>query len=117
LFVFSFITGLSPERLVFDVAQSFWRLLIAYLAAAAIGWLMAVCFYRGKRAIVALPIFDVLQSFPTFAALPLAVFFWGKSNFTVIFFLVITIIWPVFFSILSSLKLIKHEWQEAVEVA
>jgi ABC-type nitrate/sulfonate/bicarbonate transport system permease component len=77
---------------------------------------MAVAFFRGKRALVALPVFDVLQSFPTFAALPLAIYFWGPSNFTTIFFLIFTIIWPIFFAILSSLKLMKHEWDEVAEI-
>jgi len=67
--------------------------------------------------VVALPIFDVLQSFPTFAVLPLATLAWGSSNTTVIFFLVITIIWPLFFSIVSSLKLINREWEEAAQMA
>lgn len=73
-------------------------------------------FYKGKRAAVVLPIFDVLQSFPTFAALPLATLAWGPSNSTVILFLVVTVIWPIFFSIISSLKLIKRDWEEAIEI-
>ena len=46
----------------------------------------------------------------------MAVFLWGPSNTTVIFFLIITVIWPIFFSIISSLKLIKHDWQEVVHI-
>lgn len=117
LLFFSRATGIAANKLFQDVFISSWRLLIAYFFSAIFGWLFAVSFYHGKRAIIALPIFDVLQSFPTFAALPIAVFFWGASNFTVIFFLILTIIWPIFFSILSSLKLIKHDWEEAVEIA
>lgn len=76
-----------------------------------------MAFYRGRRALVALPIFDVLQSFPTFAALPLAVAAYGPSSTIVIIFLVLAIIWPIFFSTLSSLKLVKKDWGEAVAVA
>ncbi len=71
-------------------------------------------FYKGKVATVALPVFDVLQSFPTFAALPIAVTLWGPSEMTIISFLVITIIWPIFFSLISSLSMIRRDWQEAV---
>ncbi len=113
---FAHFSRIAVPSLFFNIGISFWRLLIAYLIAAFLGWLLAVSFYRGRRANVALPVFDVLQSFPTFAALPLAVHFWGQSDSTTIFFLVITIVWPIFFSILSSLKLIKHEWEEAVQV-
>jgi len=41
---------------------------------------------------------------------------WGPSSFTVVTFLVLAIIWPIFFSIISSLKLIKHDWQEVVQI-
>lgn len=115
--MFSRIFGIATRTLFLDLAISLGRLAAAYIIAAILGWIFAVSFYNGKRAIIALPIFDVLQSFPTFAALPMAVFFWGPSNATVIVFLVVTVIWPIFFSIISSLKLIKRDWQEAADIA
>lgn len=117
VFAFSTIARLNSATLFVDIGLSSFRLFVAYLFATAIGWLMAVCFYDGRRAIVALPIFDVLQSFPTFAALPLGTLVFGHGDFTVIFFLVITIIWPLFFTVISSLKLSKQEWKEAVLVS
>ncbi len=117
LLIFSRLTHIAAGKLWSDISVSFFRIFIAYLIAAALGWLAAVSFYKGRRAAVALPIFDVLQSFPTFAALPLATFFWGPSNFTIIFFLVITIIWPLFFSIIGSLKLVRRDWEEVAEIA
>lgn len=114
--LFSQFAKISTIKLLADLASSLYRIIIAYLIAAILGWILAISFYKGRRAIVSLPIFDVLQSFPTFAALPLATLFWGASNFTVIFFLIFTIIWPIFFSIISSLKLIRRDWQEAAEV-
>lgn len=116
LLLFSQFAKIAASTLFTDLGVSFMRLVIAYICAAGLGWLMAVSFYTGKRSVIALPIFDVLQSFPTFAALPMAIYFWGATNFTTIFFLIITVIWPVFFSILSSLRLIKHEWQDAVQI-
>ncbi|MBI3630968.1 MAG: ABC transporter permease subunit [Candidatus Sungbacteria bacterium] len=109
-------SAFSLEFLKFRDA-SLARVLIAYLISAVLGWLSAVLFYRGRRALIVLPLFDVLQSFPAFSALPLAVIFWGRSNFTIIVFLVIAIIWPIFFSIISSLKLIRRDWEEAVEMS
>jgi ABC-type nitrate/sulfonate/bicarbonate transport system permease component len=114
--LFSYVAHLTVTSLLEDILISFFRLLLAYLIAAFIAWFCAVVFYKGRLASIVLPIFDVLQSFPTFAVLPMAIFFWGPSNFTVIFFLVITILWPIFFSIISSLKLIKHDWEEAVTI-
>jgi len=117
LLVFSKLTEVATDVLFGDLFTSFFRLLIAYSISVFIAWTLAVVFFQGKRASFALPLFDVLQSFPTFATLPLAVFFWGSSNFTVIFFLVLTVIWPMLFSILGSLRLIKKDWQEAIEIS
>jgi ABC-type nitrate/sulfonate/bicarbonate transport system permease component len=116
LLIFSGRTDIARVVLLKEIGVSFSRILISYLIAASLAWLFAILFYKGKAEIIALPIFDVLQSFPTFAALPLAVFLWGPSNTTIIIFLTITIIWPIFFSIISSLKLIKQDWQEVTQI-
>lgn len=117
LFVFSRFSHIALSRLLLDIAKSFWRLALAYVIAATLGWLCAIQFYRGRPAAIALPIFDLLQSFPTSAALPVAALFWGASSLTVIFFLSLEIIWPVFFSTVSALRLIRRDWEEAVEMA
>lgn len=114
---FSRIAHIATSRLYSDLGISLLRLAIAYAIALVLGWALAIAFYTGKRSAIALPIFDVLQSFPTFAILPLASAAFGPTNTNVTFFLVLTVIWPVFFSILSSLKLMRHDWQEAVEMA
>lgn len=114
--VFSEVTKVATLTLLAEMARSVWRLFLSYLIAATLAWGSAVLFNRGKASQVALPLFDVLQSFPTFAALPLATFIWGRTDTTVIIFLVITIIWPIFFSILSSLRLVKHDWEESAEM-
>lgn len=117
LLAFSRLGHIATGTLFFDVFVSCLRLLIAYCIAAALAWIGAVAFYRGKRGVIALPIFDVLQSFPTFAALPVATLLWGVSEATVVALLVFTIIWPILFSVLSSLKLMKRDWEEAAEIA
>ncbi len=33
-----------------------------------------------------------------------------------ILFLIVTIIWPIFFSVISSMKLIQKDWEEVVEI-
>lgn len=118
LFLF-FSKAISTIAHVFFVGTSvsLVRMAVAYMIAAFLGWAGAVLFYKGKRSEIALPLFDVLQSFPVFAALPLAVQFLGASNTVVIFFLVIAIIWPIFFSVISSLKLVKRDWEEAATIA
>ncbi len=117
LFALSRVVKVSSVRLLADVAVSTERLAVAYVIAAVLAWVLATAFYRGRRALVAVPLFDVLQSFPTFAALPLAVLWFGNTSTTVILFLIITVIWPIYFSIHSSLKLARHDWWEAVHVS
>lgn len=114
--VFSKFISITAGALFSDIFSSLGRMAIAYLIAAVLGWACAVLLFKGKRAAVALPLFDVLQSFPTFAALPLTVYFLGASSLTIILFLVVTIIWPIFFSVISSLKLIQKDWEELVEI-
>lgn len=116
LMIFSAISRIDISTMYDDLGVSFIRLLIAYIIAVILAWIFGVLFFRGKAAAVALPIFDVLQSFPTFAALPAAVYLWGVSNLTVIVFLVITIIWPILFSVISALKLIRQDWDEVFEI-
>lgn len=116
LLIFARFTHIAASKLFSDVFVSFARLIASYLIAAILAWVSAVAFYHGRRAAIALPIYDVLQSFPTFAALPLATYYWGATNFTIIFFLALAIIWPIFFSVISSLKLVKHDWEEAADI-
>ncbi len=117
LLFFSKIANIPAGNLLKNISVSIGRLFVAYFISVALGWFLAVSFYSGRRAAVALPIFDVLQSFPTSAALPIGTFILGKTNFTVITFLVLAVIWPIIFSIISSLKLIRNDWQEAAEIA
>ncbi|HVY36147.1 MAG TPA: ABC transporter permease subunit [Candidatus Paceibacterota bacterium] len=114
--IFAEITKITFRTLFSDIGISLVRLAIAFVISIILGWVCAVIFYRGKASTVALPIFDVLQSVPTFAALPFAVMYWGPSPTTVIFFLVLAMIWPVLFSVINSLKLIKGEYYEAITI-
>ncbi len=117
-YIFSqFEKKVAPGQLFLDMFASLGRIIVAYLVSVIIGWGLAVLFYRGRRAIIALPVLDVLQSFPAFAVLPLAMYFWGPSEFTLIFFLFLAMVWPILFSVLSSLKLVKEEWREAVDMS
>lgn len=116
LIVFAGVAHLAVGTLFEELLASISRLALAYGIAVLLAWVAAISFYRGKLSAIALPVFDVLQSFPTFAALPLATHFWGRSDMTVVLFLIITVIWPIFFSILSNLRLMKHDWEESAEI-
>lgn len=116
LFAFSRLAHIAATQLFIDITVSVLRLFAAYFIAVALAWVGAVVFARGWPSHVALPVFDVLQSVPTFAALPLAAAVWGRLNGTVITFLVLALVWPIFFTLVSALKLVKRDWEDAARI-
>jgi len=71
---------------------------------------------HGKIGNFFLPVLDVLQSFPSFALLPILTIWFGIGNPAAIFFLVVTMIWPILFSTLSSIRTARADLKEAAEV-
>ncbi|MES2060028.1 MAG: ABC transporter permease subunit [Patescibacteria group bacterium] len=117
LIIFSAITKLSFTLSIANLIVSTLRLGIAFVIATLLAWLLVVFFIRGRTEHSALAIFDVMQSLPTFTILPIAVHYLGNSEVTIILFLIITIIWPIIFSIVSSLKQVDRSWHEAVAIS
>lgn len=118
LFV-AFVLPLSThDKSVFvsDLLESAFRLFISYGISVVLAMVFALFLTTGKVGNFFLPLFDVMQSFPTFAMLPLVVRVFGAGNTTVIIFLVVTIIWPLLFAIISAQKLVKEGWNEAAEI-
>ncbi len=91
------------------------RLLVAYFISVMLIIPLALL-SRGRLGKIFLPFFDVMQSFPSFAMLPLVVKVLGASDATVIFFLIVTIMWPMLFAVISSQKLIREDWEEAATI-
>ena len=114
---FSLISGINFQSLASDIALSMSRLFVAFIIAAALAWLLAVFLTHGKAGELSLPIFDVLQSMPSFAVLPLAIIYFGKSDVTIVTFLVLAIIWPILFATVSSIKLADKDWQAVVSMS
>jgi ABC-type nitrate/sulfonate/bicarbonate transport system permease component len=117
LLVFSIVNKISFVLSLGDLLISIARLGIAFVFATLIAWILVIVLIRGKTESPALAIFDVLQSLPTFTILPIAVRYLGASELTIILFLTITIIWPIIFSIVSSLKQVDRSWHEAVAIS
>ena len=116
LLLFSYISGISFTVAVGSLFFSSLRLFVAFLIATMLAWVLVVVLVRGKMADPALAFFDVMQSVPTFAILPLAVHFFGAGEIIIILFLVLTIVWTIIFSIVSALKQAERSWQEAIVV-
>lgn len=117
LFVFSLVSGISFYATLSDLSISLWRLFVAFIFATIIAWVLVVVLIKGRTEGLSLALFDVMQSLPTFTILPIAVHYLGQSEKTIIIFLIITIIWPIIFSIVSSIKQVDQSWSDAVAMS
>lgn len=116
IIIFSRVTGVEATSVFVDLAKSTFRMAIAYVITAVLAILLAVFLGQGKIGNFFLPVFDVLQNFPSFALLPLFTLWFGPGNIAVIVFLIITIIWPILFSVLSSIHMVRKDLEEAAYV-
>ncbi len=113
ILVFSQVTGVDAMRVFIDLGASFVRVLVAYLISIILAILFAVLLGQGKVGNFFLPVFDVLQSFPAFALLPLLTLWFGIGSWAAIFFLVATMLWPILFSTLSAIHMSRTDLAEA----
>lgn len=94
------------------------RVSIAYAVAVLIATGLALLITANRIAeTFLLPIFDVLQSFPSFALFPLfLVIFATQPEIIIILVLVITIVWPIMFTIISAIKSRREDLEEAATI-
>lgn len=93
------------------------NVVIAYVIAAVLAVVLALATTKNKVVeALFLPILDVAQSFPTFALIPVLLVIFGKNRWVVIFFLVITIIWPIVFTLITSIKTERQDLADAATI-
>lgn len=63
-----------------------------------------------------LPILDVLQSFPSFALFPLFVVWFGRTSVVPVAILIITMIWPMIFTLITAQKQIRQDLLDAAKI-
>jgi len=121
LLVLSFLVNISS----LDLGQMFGgfllsliRTTVAYLIAAFCAIVIALSITSSKTIEnIFLPVFDVLQSFPSFALFPVLVVALQNSPETVIIsVLTITMIWPILFSIIGGIKNRRQDFEEAATI-
>ncbi len=95
-------------------AISLYRVVVAYFISGILALILAIASTK-NRAIesIMVPILDVAQSFPTFAILPFLLHTFGTSNMSVISILVITMVWPIVFTLIGALKMMRQDLSEA----
>lgn len=96
---------------------SSYRVAIAYLISAVLALVLGLVATKNRSVeAVLLPILDVAQSFPTFAILPFLLHFFGSNSAAVISILVITIIWPIVFTIVGGIKTMREDLADAAYI-
>ena len=86
------------------VLETTYRLAFAYGIALLLGVGIALLVGWSPFADFLFPLFDILQNLPSFALIPLFIYFLGFTNQMIIFFAVSSIIWPILFAVLTAIK-------------
>lgn len=93
-----------------------YRLVLAYAIALALGVTIALFVGWSPLGDYLFPVFDVLQNLPSFALIPLFIYFLGYTNQMIIFFAVSSIIWPILFAVLTAIKSAHNDLNDAATI-
>lgn len=111
-------SSLDSKTLIEGFFASLVRTTIAYLISIFLAVIIALIITSNKLIEdLMLPVFDVLQSFPSFALFPVLVIALKNSPETIIILvLTITMLWPILFSIIGGIKNRRQDWEEAATI-
>lgn len=117
LFITVIWTKADLRELTIDLVASTARIAIAYLVCLVLAVPVSiwVASHAGADKFM-IPIFDVLESFPGLAILPLLIAFFGPSEFATIVVLILDMVWPLMFALVASLKTVSSELSDAATI-
>ncbi len=108
---------LDTAKMFLAVIASISRISVAYVLSLGAALLFAVMMAKSKLLEnLLLPVFDLFQSIPGLAILPLAVIYFGKGNTTAIFIIFLAMFWTMLFTIIGTLKGLKEDLSEAATI-
>jgi sulfonate transport system permease protein len=99
-----YFNGVSWPVLIDAVLRSTLRLALAYGIALALGVGIALLVGWSSWNDFLFPVFDVLQNIPSFALIPLFIYFLGFTDVMIVLFAVSSMIWPILFAVLTAIK-------------
>lgn len=110
-------TSVNATSFFVGFTQSLIRVVIAYFISLILASILVVIISTSKKVeTISLPILDLLQSFPSFALFPILLIWFGKTSIVTILILVVSMIWPILFSLLSAQKQIRLDLVEAAKI-
>ena len=102
--------------LIGAVLHTTYRLALAYAVALALGVSIALLVGWSPFADILFPVFDVLQNIPSFALIPLFIYFFGFTDQMIVLFAVSSIVWPILFAILTAIKGAHRDLNDAATI-
>ncbi len=110
-------TPINAQLLFGGFVSSLYRVVVAYLISLVLGLVLGLITVANPALEnILLPIMDLAQSFPTFALLPILVFHFGSSDISVIIILVVAMLWPIVFNVISGVKEQRQDQAEAAQI-
>jgi ABC-type nitrate/sulfonate/bicarbonate transport system permease component len=98
------------------VLHTTYRLAFAYGIALFFGISIALLVGWSPFSDFLFPFFDVLQNIPSFALIPLFIYFFGFTSQMIILFAVSSIIWPILFAVLTAIKSAHKDLSDAATI-
>jgi ABC-type nitrate/sulfonate/bicarbonate transport system permease component len=98
------------------IGYTTYRIAIAYAIALALGVSIALLVGWSPLGDYLFPVFDVLQNLPSFALIPLFIYFLGYTNLMIILFAVSSIVWPILFAVLTAIKSAHNDLNDAATI-
>lgn len=116
LAAFGYFGGVAWAALAEAVALTTYRIALAYGIALTLGVSVALLVGWSPFADFLFPFFDILQNLPSFALIPLFIYFLGYTNQMIILFAVSSIVWPILFSVLTAIKSAHKDLSDAATI-
>lgn len=98
------------------VLHTTYRLALAYSLALVLGVSIALLVGWSPFTDALFPVFDILQNVPSFALIPLFIYFFGYTDQMIILFAVSSIVWPILFAILTAIKNAHRDLNDAASI-
>jgi ABC-type nitrate/sulfonate/bicarbonate transport system permease component len=111
-----FFAGVHWQELARALWQSGYRLAGGYVIGLILGAGVALGIGWTRLAGGLFPLFDLLQNIPSFAVLPIFVYFWGYSDFMIILFTATGVMWPILFAVLTAIKSAHQDLNDAATI-
>ena len=116
LVTFGYFGSVTWPTLGEAILHTTYRLALAYGIALLLGVSIALLVGWSPVADYLFPVFDILQNLPSFALIPLFIYFFGFTSNMIILFAVSSIVWPILFAVLTAIKNAHKDLSDAATI-